>query len=302
MNDDLDVNEDQRLDAWLRQEGESARAGRAGCPHPDALLARRSEFVAADVRQRIEAHIAGCEACARLVAGFDQLHLDEADSSLSARVLARVTAPRAKPVRWMLPVAAGVTLLIGAGIWWRLAAPRDVPARVASTPAPAAPLAPAPSAPNAPLAPAAPVALWTIDPFPVTLAISSLDASRGASQSPRSPSRDLVDALLTYEHGEYAKAAEQLTAVTNAHPGAADAWFYLGVAQLMANRPADAIAPLERAARDAAGERKDAIAWYLAAAEQRTGHADGARVRLEDLCRGSGAFRTRACDAQRALR
>jgi predicted Zn-dependent protease len=146
------------------------------------------------------------------------------------------------------------------------------------------------------------VALWTIDPLPVTLALSSLDASRGASQATHAPPRDLVDALVTYQHGEYAKAAEQLAAVTRVHPDAPDAWLYLGVARLMADRPADAIAPLERAARAAADARIDAIAWYLATAEQRTGQADRARARLENLCGGTGAFHTPACDALHALR
>jgi tetratricopeptide repeat protein len=295
MSDDFDVRDDAGMDAWLRREGQAARAGRAGCPHPDALLARRSEFVAPEVRARIDAHIAGCEACARLVTGFDGLHLDEADPDAAARVLARVTVPRSTGVGWLLPVAAGIVLVVGAAIWWRTASPPSVAPQIARVSRPSA-------ARPAPAGASPVVALWAIDPYPVTLALSSLDASRGASQSPRAPSRDLVDALLTYEHGEYAKAAEQLTAVTTAHPDAPDAWLYLGVAQLMADRPADAIAPLERAARDAAGERKDAIDWYLASAEQRTGQAGRARARLEDLCRGSGPFRTHACDAQHALR
>ena len=302
MNDNDDVRDDAEMDAWLRREGQAARGGRDGCPHPDALLARRSEFVAPDTRQRIEAHVAGCDACARLVAGFDQLHLDEADPSTAARVLERVIAPPSSPVRWMLPMAAGIALRVGATLWWRVAAPHSAAPQVAAD-KPGAPVAPAaPVAPTAPVAPAAPVALWTIDPFPVKLAMSSLDASRGASQSAGAPSRDLVDALLTYQHGEYAKAAEQLTAVTRAHPESSDAWLYLGVAQLMADRPADAIAPLERAARGAVGERKGAVDWYLATAEQRTGRADEARARVETLCRGTNPFRAQACAAQQALR
>lgn len=70
----------------------------------------------------------------------------------------------------------------------------------------------------------------------------------------------------------------------------------------MADRPAAAIAPLERAARAAAGARIDAIAWYLATAEQRTGQPDRARARLENLCGGTGTFHTPACDALHALR
>lgn len=302
MNDDFDVRDDAEMDAWLRREGQVTRAARERCPDPDALLARRSEFVSDDVRERLEAHIASCDACARLVAGLDQLHLDEADASTAARVLARVTAPASNRGRWMLPVAAGIALLIGASLWWRVYAPRSVtPTQVASA-GPSAPLAPL-SLPGPPSPPSAgTVALWTIDPLPVTLAISSLDASRGATPAPGTPSRELVDALLTYEHGDYARAAEQLSAVTSAQPDSGDAWLYLGVSQLMTNRPADAIAPLAHAADAVRANRRDAVDWYRATAEQRAGRVEDARARLAALCGRPGEFHDRACAASARLR
>jgi hypothetical protein len=282
------------LDALLRREGSLWREAREGCPHPDLLLARGSELVDADMRRRLDAHVAGCDACARLSAGFDDLRLAEPDAAVEQRVLARVTAPGTPGWRW-LPMAAAVVLVVGAAaLWWRMASPSPA-TRVASTLQPGAMERPSGGGTIAP------VALWSIDVAPVRLAIGSLDASRGqGSGSQVTPG--LIDALAPYQSGDYAAAVQQLARVVQAHPDSTEASFYLGVASLLANRPSEAIAPLGVASRHAAGERRDAVEWYLATAEQRTGQPDAARTRLSALCRATGAFQTRACGALQAMR
>ena len=112
----------------------------------------------------------------------------------------------------------------------------------------------------------------------------------------------LIEALAPYQSGDYEAAVAQLTRVVQAHPDSPDASFYLGVASLLANRPSEAIAPLGVAAHEAVGEQRDAVEWYLATAEQRTGHPDAAHARLAPLCRATGSFQTRACDAMQVLK
>ncbi len=80
------------LDALLRQEGALWLEAREGCPHPDLLVARGSELVDEDTRRRLDAHVAGCDACARLSAGLADLRLAEPDAAMEQRVLSRVTS------------------------------------------------------------------------------------------------------------------------------------------------------------------------------------------------------------------
>jgi TolA-binding protein len=285
---------EKALDALLRQQGALWLEARAGCPHPDLLVARGSELVDEDTRRRLNAHVAGCDACARLSAGLADLRLAEPDAAMEQRVLSRVTST-GMPIRRRLPMAAAVALAAGAAaLWWRVASPTPTIQRAPTTTSAAA----EPPASGATLAP---IALWRIDVAPVRLPIASLDASRGQQGGSQVPP-GLIDALTPYQSGDYEAAVAELTRVVQAHPDSADASFYLGVASLLANRPSEAIAPLRVAAQQAVGERRDAVGWYLAAAEQRTGHPDAARARLAPLCRASGSFQSRACDAIQALR
>jgi len=280
------------LDALLRQEGTRWREARGGCPHPDVLVARGSELVDEDTRRRLDAHVAACAACARLLAGFADLRLAEPDAAMEQRVLSRVTSTGLSGWRW-LPMAAAVVLVAGAAtLWWRVGSPATQRA-----PATTSAAVKRPSGGGT----LAPVALWRIDAAPVRLPIASLDASRGPQGGSQVPP-GLIEALAPYQAGDYDAAVAQLTPVVQGHPDSPDASFYLGVASLLANRPSDAIAPLAVAARQAVGERRDAVEWYLATAEQRTGHPDAARARLAPLCRGTGSFQSRACDALRAMR
>ena len=281
------------LDALLREEGTRWREARGGCPHPDLLVARGSELVDEDTRRRLDAHVAACDACARLSAGFADLRLAEPDAAMEQRVLSRVTSTGMPGRRW-LPMAAAAVLVVGAAaLWWRMAGP--APVRVAPPTTSAAVERPTAGAT------AAPIALWAIDVAPVRLPIASLDASRGNAGGSQVPS-GLIEALAPYESGDYATAVERLTPVVQAHPESPDAAFYLGVASLLANRPAEAIDPLGVAAHHAAGERRDAADWYLATAEQRAGHSEAARTRLSSLCGAAGVFQARACAALRVLR
>ena len=103
------------LDALLRREGALWLEAREGCPHPDLLVARGSELVDEDTRRRLEAHLSGCDACARLSAGLADLGLAEPDAAMEQRVLSRVTSTGMPGWRWV-PMAA---LPRGGGGWPR---------------------------------------------------------------------------------------------------------------------------------------------------------------------------------------
>ena len=107
---------------------------------------------------------------------------------------------------------------------------------------------------------------------------------------------------MPYRDGRYDEAIPLLDEVARAHPDSGDAAFYLGVARVLANHPAEAIAPLERAATLANAGRRAEIEWYRATAEQRSGKTATARARLDALCAAPGEYRARACAAAQALR
>jgi len=143
--------------------------------------------------------------------------------------------------------------------------------------------------------------LWTVNAATVRVPLSALGASRGADAG-SARTRSLMAALAPYENADFKTAIERLEAFVREHPDAADASFYLGVSYLMADRPADAVAPLSRA-REARAERdRREVDWYLAAAEQRTGRAADAAARVDRLCRTPGAYQQSACAAAAKLR
>jgi hypothetical protein len=141
---------------------------------------------------------------------------------------------------------------------------------------------------------------WTIEAAPVRVPMTSLGTSRSGEAT--SAGTTLSDALAPYQEGRYADAIPLLEMVAQREPGSVDAAFYLGVARLLAEHAAEAVAPLERAATLAPRGRRAEIAWYEATAEQRSGKTDAARTRLEALCAEASEYRARACAAAQALR
>lgn len=294
---EFDQAGESAMDARLRQHGEALRAERNGCPHPELLFARQSEALDADVRDRIHAHVATCLACRRLAEDFDGLGLAEPDAEVEARVLARVTRSSRPSQAGLLSLAAGLLVASGLGVtWWytRGNAPTFAP--------PVASQAPAAAAPTAAPPPAAVVALWTITPAPVRLALSSLGVPRSGGTG-ATPSGDvLVAALAPYQLGDYTGAVARLLAVVRDFPESGEAHFYLGVSYLMAGDTMQAVESLSHAASRLPPARRAEAEWYLATAEQRAGLTDSARARVRSLCALAGDYQTAACAAEASLK
>ncbi len=272
----------------LRQEATAWQLARSGCPDPDLLLARRSELLDADVRAALDDHIASCDACARLATDLDSMKLDAPDPAIESAVLARVRKSGPPSQFWRLPLAAALVIgCAGTFAWWMRA--------------PGAPSAPhAPVAPVAPVSPVAPVAMWTVEALPVRVPLSAVGVSRSAEN--RAASAALLDALAPYQAGRYADAIPALREVARLYPESGEAALYLGVTLLLADQPGDALAPLERAARQVETARRADVEWYRATAEQRAGQTSEARDRLAALCAAAGGYQQRACAATQALR
>jgi tetratricopeptide (TPR) repeat protein len=291
-------------DRRLGREGAAWREARQGCPDPDLLAARGSELLDPAIRETLTAHVRACAACAQLAADLDRVAADVSLESAETRVLMRVRqqAASAQPWRWRLAAAAAVLLACAAAVVWVTRSPST------STMTGAAGVVATSGGPEAPpphmsgtLQEHVDVAAnWTIEAAPVRVPLSSLGTSRSGEAT--SAGTTLGDALAPYQEGRYAEAIPLLEAVAQREPGSVDAAFYLGVARLLAQHAADAVAPLERAAALAPRGRRAEIAWYEATAEQRSGKTEAARTRLEALCAAASEYRARACAAAQALR
>lgn len=273
---------DDELDDRLRREGALWRTARRECPGPDVLLARTSESLDADLRDRLERHLATCTDCARLAADFEALALDEPDAAVKARVRSRLPPPRpARPAIWLGAAAAVALASTLTALWW---------SRPTRAPEPASAVVD-----TARRNEAAPVmALWAIEPPPIRVPLSSLDVPRSGNAG-SSSSAAIVDALAPYRRGDYTGAIVALERVVRDRPEDGDAFFYLGASYLMADRPREALAPLAQARRLSAPHRHAEIDWYLATAEQRSGRPAASRARLAAICAVAGPFQARAC-------
>jgi hypothetical protein len=270
------------------------KTARPGCPDPDLLLERRSELMEPDVRSALDTHLASCDACAQMAADLDALKLDVPDGTVEAEVLSRLQPRRQSVTFWRVPLAAALVIGCAGSIAWWMRTPT----------VPVVPGAPAPSA-SAPGATvdrpvAAVVAMWTVEALPVRVPLSAVGVSRSTKSSQASSA--LLDALAAYQVGRYADAIPPLREVAGAQPDSGEAALYLGVALLLADRPRDALPPLERAARQVEASRRADVEWYRATAEQRIGQTTAARNRLDALCAAAGPYQQRACAAGEALR
>lgn len=280
------------MDARLRQHGDALRAERAGCPHPELLLARGSEVLDQGVRDRLAAHVATCAACRRLVEDVDSLALGDPDAAVEQRMHARVTGRSRLGRAQLLSLAAGLLLVSGLAVtlWYsRSGATAQAP--------PVAVQSPASTQSPAPI-----VALWAVTPAPVRVPLSSLGVPRGGGAPPMPDGVVLVTALAPYQRGDYAGAVARLSDVVRDFPESGEAHFYLGVSHLMAGHPDRALASLEVASPRLPAARQGEAAWYLATAEQRTGRVDAARARLRALCAQPGDYQAQACAADASLK
>jgi Tetratricopeptide repeat len=102
--------------------------------------------------------------------------------------------------------------------------------------------------------------------------------TRGASDT---QAQAFAAAMARYNAKDYPAAVEQLRLVAEAQPDAAHVQFFLGIALLMTNQPADARAALDKAAASGTAPFADEAHFYLAKAALRDRDLDRAERELQ---------------------
>lgn len=284
------------LDRAIREAYRSRPRGRSPTVHPDenAWEAFASGTLDEDARVRLADHVVSCEACREVYevvcALMDGAPAIDPDVPVAAAGLEREVGVwrRHAPA---LALAATVTLAVGAAAI-HFAAPRQeateaVTAVVPTIEAPAGPPAPGPTR--------TPYRLAMVKPD-VQLPTDLVVATRGtaATEAQRFLER-FGEAIAPYREGRYEDAVARLASLATARGDVAEVWFYLGVSQLFAGRPAEALASFDRpGVADAVG---DDLLWQRAVALERLGREPEVDALVRALCERDGPYREQACAA-----
>ena len=254
--------------------------GEPRCPAPELLSAARAETLPPRLQTAVADHLATCVMCTALVDALEDDAITALQPDESARILGRIRLSTAAGRRWQRTAVQG-TLLTAAVLLAALAAWRIV--------------RPEPSAPPAP------VPLLEIATAPILP--SDVRGPFAADRESAAERLDLLQALVPYREGDYARATTAFAALVARHPQSAPGHFYLGLSELMRGRNPDAAAALETAVRLESSESADAseMLWYLAVAHYRAGRRDLAGARLNVLCTGRSNRAAPGCAALGAL-
>ncbi len=241
-------------------------------------------------REAFEVHLLECDECSELLEA----------ARLASEVLEEeedAPARRGRTVRVVPMASLAAALMAAAAATFLLLRPPTAP--VVTTTPPRVPVegtlpsatAPPPTAGTvAPAGPAGELAeLGRVDP-PTYLPL--------ATRAPAATDAAFDLAMAHYARREYVQAADGLRAVVRERPSAGDAWFFLGVSELMAGRAREARATLARAALLGQPPYAGAAVFFGAKAELRLGEADAARRALRDAIAAGGPY---APEARRLL-
>ena len=249
---------------------------RESCPPAELVRAAGMSVLSPPLDARIAAHLARCAGCRELSVAFEDPSVGALTRDESHRILERVrmqTEAGRRTVRrrlWYWTAAAATIAAFGVLLFQAVREPAAGSLFALEKPEPP-PAEPPRSAP-APLAP--------------------------------SETEDLAAALVPYRANDYEEAARALSAFVRKYPRSAAGHFYLGVSDLFLDRDvtgARSLALAEQLAREADPTLADRARWYLAITHVRTGQVGNARVPLQTLCDGGGAFARRACDGLQTL-
>jgi TolA-binding protein len=108
-------------------------------------------------------------------------------------------------------------------------------------------------------------------------------------------------AMDAYVRGDYAAAAGGLRAALKEDPGSVEARFYLGVSELLAGRPDEAIRQLGRVAQGEDEAFAEAARYYLAKAHLARRDIAAARRELRRVAQGDGGHKEQAGKLLQAL-
>lgn len=254
-------------------------------PLPNLLRAATENVLPEQIKAEIEKHVSQCATCSVLQADLSDLEPEEPTLDQRRRIRSKLpTGPTpATQARRFIPwrplVAAGAIafiVLVGVVILRR---PH-----------------PAPVTRQAAARPAASPKLARLDIIKAPIKIpAALIPTRGARRTDLPELREWTLALKPYQRNDFALAVTELTAIAKKYPQFADAYFYMGVSQLMLSRNEDAARNLEMAGRLASGTRLLQVKWFLAAADARLGHKLEAINEWRAICDAGSAHAKEAC-------
>lgn len=298
--DSWDADEREALDG-LESELAEIRRKHQDDPSLAMLRAADADALPPDLQARVARHLQDSKWSQALVHGLRESGADDRmDAESEDRLFDRITreaqaaAPAAPRQRWkpamlMGGLAVAASLLIAVVV----SRPRTGTVAVPGVAVPSREEKP-PNAGSTPAAPSRPALQIAYSKPDVRLSPSALTWRGEASANPFL--RDLAPAFDAYRAGDYARAGAAFDRLSTKYPDAVEVLFYQGVSRMLAGNDADAIAPLEAAARLGNVAFADEVSWYLAVARQRSGRPD-ARAGFADLCRGKSPHATAACAA-----
>jgi TolA-binding protein len=245
-------------------------------------------------RDAFEQHFFECADCferLQVLRGL-QAELRRPEAAPAAATIPAPRRGRRPATQWLAWAAAAAFVAVAATFVLRNAAP---PGPLPATPAPvSSPLPPVSDEPIASgvTAEVDPKLLARVEPPPYAPLIT-----RGMEPAPGA----FAAAMERYVRGDYAGAASGLRAAIGADPSSIEARFYLGVSELLAGRPAEAIRELERVTRGEDPAFAEAARYYLAKAHLARGDAAAARRELQRVAQGDGDHKEQARELLRAL-
>lgn len=240
-----------------------------------------------DEREAFEVHLLECDDCSDVLEAA-RLARDVLEAGpLSEREV------RPFPVVRVASLAAGLAAVAAASFVLLRPGPANAPVAVPPRIPIASPASPDSGPPTAstvlpPSAAPELAALGRMEP-PTYLPL--------ATRAPAAIDEAFELAMAHYARREYVEAADGLRAVVRERPSS-EAWFFLGVSELMAGRAREARATLARAALSGQPPYAGAAVFFGAKAELQLGDADAARQALGDVVAGGGPY---APEAKRLL-
>ncbi len=272
--------------------GGPGSAEAAPCPPPDQLLALEEGVLPEQVAAHLREHVASCRLCEMLSRDLAEPSLSEPTLDQVARVRRRVKAGSTSRgqivVRYGAIAASLATVAILASYLLREDRKPDVVAKDTSTQSPD-------------VKKTAPVQYRLgLEKAPLKLPLPAMVVLRGEeNQQNESYLKELGAAMEPYRADRFDDAARRLESLAGRYPAAVEPVFYLGVARLFQNDAAGAVDALEKARKIGGEALNEEIAWYLAAAYERSRGFEHATPSLKQLCAGEGAYRAAACAALR---
>jgi hypothetical protein len=289
-----DGDEDLRA-AWAASD--------PGTPHGEtssweALIEGRLDATA---REALLDHVASCPRCAGVYRHARKAALDAVRAERKAEKAAASRPPLARP--WLAPVAAVLATATAVVVLSRQAmAPSAPPGSAATapavTPASAAPVTVATA--SATTASSGQSVDFPIEKPPVLIAAERLLAQRGRVHD-EAWLASFARALEPYRADDFKEASRLLAVVADQRKDAPEPAFYLGVSLLLGGRPAEAVAPLDRALRLVSEARRSEVALYLGCAQALAGDHRAAHATLKGACEAKGRHAAQACAALRHL-